>query len=128
MNGKWCRAAHALLNWSRSDLAAKAGIGHNTLQNFETGSDYASTSPATVTAIRRALENGGVIFTDRGLDSADAVLERYNTLKNPTREQTSEAIIAAGVLRRAGGRRAMPTGTALKVIESARIRRNENED
>src|ERR1700686_4408579 len=126
MNGKWCRAARALLNWSQSELAAKAGIGHNTLQNFETGSDYASTSPATVTAIRRALENGGVIFTDRGLDSADAVLERYATIKNPTREETAQAILCAGNVRRAGGRRKMPDGKAAEILEAARLRKNED--
>lgn len=126
MNGKWCRAARALLNWSQAELAAKAGIGHSTLQNFETSSDFAWTSPATVAAIRRALEAGGAIFrADSGLDSAEALLDRYYTLANPTPAQTAEAIIAAGVVRRAGGRRAMPTGKAAEILNAARKARNE---
>jgi transcriptional regulator with XRE-family HTH domain len=125
MNGKWCRAARALLNWSQAELAAKAGIGHNTLQNFETSSDFASTSPATVAAIRRALEAGGAIFRADGVDSADQVIDRYNSIKNPTPSQTAEAIIAAGVVRRAGGRRKMPEGKAAEVLEAARFRSNK---
>jgi transcriptional regulator with XRE-family HTH domain len=125
MNPKWCRAGRALLSWSQAELATKAGIGLKTFQTFESG--YSTTTDASnVAAIRRALEAAGVIFrADGGLDSAEAVLDRYNALERPTPEQTAEAIICAGVVRRAGGRRAMPTGRVAEILAAARKRRNE---
>lgn len=55
-----CRAARALMGWSRADLAARSGVGASTLSDFEGGKrvPYAR----TLVDVRRALEAGGVTF------------------------------------------------------------------
>jgi transcriptional regulator with XRE-family HTH domain len=55
-----CRAARALLNWSQSLLASKAGVAKKTLQLFELGrrGPYAR----TLEALQGALSKGGVEF------------------------------------------------------------------
>jgi transcriptional regulator with XRE-family HTH domain len=56
------RAARALLDWSRQDLAAKSGTAAETVQGFESrGSDP---KLSTLNRWRRALEVGGVLFID----------------------------------------------------------------
>ena len=59
-----CRAARALLDWTQDDLAVAAQVGVVTLRQFERG----ATEPrrAILTALRRALEEAGVRFIDRG--------------------------------------------------------------
>lgn len=55
------RAARGLLNWTVRDLAEKSGVHRNTITRAETsdkGPGYA------ISAIRDALEKGGVIFVD----------------------------------------------------------------
>jgi transcriptional regulator with XRE-family HTH domain len=56
------RAARVLVNWTRKDLAAKAGGSAVAIEHFERG----LSSPKLVTASRwrRALEKAGVIFID----------------------------------------------------------------
>lgn len=67
-----CRMARAALNWSTKELAEKARVGMATVARFERGD--ASTIPATLAAIQRALEAAGVEFIDRGVRlKADAV-------------------------------------------------------
>jgi transcriptional regulator with XRE-family HTH domain len=56
--------ARAALNWSLQQLSAAAGVHRNTISNFETGR-YAG-EPATLEAIRTALEAAGVEFTNGG--------------------------------------------------------------
>jgi transcriptional regulator with XRE-family HTH domain len=58
------RMARAALNWSLQQLSAAAGVHRNTISNFETGR-YAG-EPATLEAIRTALEAAGVEFTNGG--------------------------------------------------------------
>lgn len=55
-----CRAARALIGWSREDLAKHSGVGASTLSAFEAGTraPYAR----TLADVRRALETAGVIF------------------------------------------------------------------
>jgi DNA-binding XRE family transcriptional regulator len=55
-----CRAARALLDWTQDDLAARAGVGRSTVRGFEGGQHMLQR--ATAAAIRRALEEAGVIF------------------------------------------------------------------
>ncbi len=57
------RAARGLLNWTIRDLAAKAGVHRNTITRME--ADQVTHGP-TIAAIVRALEDGGVEFTDEG--------------------------------------------------------------
>jgi transcriptional regulator with XRE-family HTH domain len=56
--------ARAALNWSLQQLSEAAGVHRNTISNFETGR-YAG-EPATLEAIRTALEAAGVEFTNGG--------------------------------------------------------------
>lgn len=51
--------ARAALNWSTQELAAKAGVGVNTVNRFEAGQDARVSS---VDKMRAALEAAGVIF------------------------------------------------------------------
>ena len=57
------RAARALLDWSQQKLADESGVSLATIRRIESdrGPDR-STSPIRE-AIRRAFENGGVLFT-----------------------------------------------------------------
>ncbi len=123
MNYNFVRAGRALLNWTQAELSVKAGVGLSALVAFESGSPTSSTN---IEAIQRALEAGGAIFrADGSLDSAEQVLDRFYTLTDPTPEQKAEAIIAAGTVRRAGGRRALPQGKAAEILTAARKARNE---
>lgn len=54
--------ARAALNWSLQTLANASGVHRNTISNFETGK-FAG-DPATLTAMRAALEAAGVEFID----------------------------------------------------------------
>ena len=54
------RAGRALLDWSRDQLAAASGVPKRTLLRFEGSETQAR--PATITAIRTALESAGVEF------------------------------------------------------------------
>src|SRR5688572_28927371 len=54
------RAARALLNWTKAELASAAGISLPTLQRFENGTH--TPSPASLAAIREALSVFGVDF------------------------------------------------------------------
>jgi transcriptional regulator with XRE-family HTH domain len=56
------RAARALLRWSLKELAGKANVSIVTVSRFET--ELAQPIPATRAAIQRALEEGGVEFTN----------------------------------------------------------------
>jgi transcriptional regulator with XRE-family HTH domain len=56
------RAARALLNWSRTDLAAKAEVSEQTLHRFENGTH--DSSPQTRQRLVRTLENAGIAFTE----------------------------------------------------------------
>jgi transcriptional regulator with XRE-family HTH domain len=58
-----CRAARALLGWSRSHLAKAAKIAERTLVDFERGAR--TPLERTRADIRRALEESGIAFIDR---------------------------------------------------------------
>ncbi|AWC22219.1 helix-turn-helix protein [Aminobacter sp. MSH1] len=59
-----CRAARALVDLSREELANLSGTAHRTIVDFE----RAARQPraATLDALRRALEQAGVIFLADG--------------------------------------------------------------
>jgi transcriptional regulator with XRE-family HTH domain len=59
-----CRAARALLNWTQDDLALAAQVGVVTLRQYEKGASQPRR--AILSALRRALEEAGVRFIDRG--------------------------------------------------------------
>ena len=58
------RAARALLRWSAADLASKASVGANTVRRAEVAEGKTSLTAANEMAIRRALEDAGIIFID----------------------------------------------------------------
>ena len=75
-----CRAARALLGWSRKQLAQSALIAERTLVDFERGAR--NPLDRTLSDIRRALEDaGGIIFIDQNDDVGPGV-----RLKDPIRD------------------------------------------
>jgi transcriptional regulator with XRE-family HTH domain len=54
----------ALLDWTQADLAIAAEVGAVTIRQFERG--VSQPRRAIVAALRRALEEAGVRFIDRG--------------------------------------------------------------
>lgn len=58
-----CRAARALINWSRDELSLSAKVAKRTIVDFERGAR--SPQQSTLTVIRTALEAAGVIFIDQ---------------------------------------------------------------
>ena len=57
-----CRAARALIDWSRESLADASRVGLRTLVDFERGAR--KPRDVTLDALRRALEAEGVEFTN----------------------------------------------------------------
>ena len=57
-----CKAARALLDWSRRNLAEAADVAERTIIDFERGAR--SPYSRTLRDIRRAFEDAGVIFID----------------------------------------------------------------
>jgi transcriptional regulator with XRE-family HTH domain len=62
ITGAQIRAARALLNWSRGDLARVSGVSANAIANIEMG----ASRPLAITldSIQRSLEKSGVAFTN----------------------------------------------------------------
>lgn len=65
VNDTQLRMARAALKWKIADLAARSGVHANTISAFETG----KTTPhgPTLAALRRAFEEAGVEFIERGV-------------------------------------------------------------
>lgn len=57
-----CRAARAGLEWSRDDLAKRAGLSDRTITDFERGAREPHSN--NLAAIRHAFETAGVKFRD----------------------------------------------------------------
>jgi transcriptional regulator with XRE-family HTH domain len=57
------RAARALLGWSQTKLAERAGMSLPTVKRFETGRG-ANVSPEAGQALQAALETAGIEFTN----------------------------------------------------------------
>ena len=60
LRGGQCRMARAALDWNARKLATKAGVGHNTVNRFESGAHQPR--GVTLEALRGALELAGVEF------------------------------------------------------------------
>lgn len=57
-----CRAARGLLDWTQSDLAERSDVSRSTIRDYE-GSRH-DVHRATAAQIRRAFEEGGVVFME----------------------------------------------------------------
>ncbi|MBX9659121.1 MAG: helix-turn-helix transcriptional regulator [Nitrospiraceae bacterium] len=55
-----CRAARALLEWTRSELSTRSLVANSTLADFEAGKR--EPHRRTLVDVRRTLEDAGVIF------------------------------------------------------------------
>lgn len=58
------KAARSLLGWSQGDLAQASGVSVPTIKRLEAQDGDLGGRPATVAAIRAALEAAGVAFLD----------------------------------------------------------------
>lgn len=56
------RAARALLDWTQPDLAKAAGVGLSTVVDYEL--QKRKVSDESVSAMRKALEDAGIHFTN----------------------------------------------------------------
>jgi ribosome-binding protein aMBF1 (putative translation factor) len=66
-----CRAARALLDWSRKDLAERTGISIGTLFAFESAA--ADTKTSTVLKLQKAFTQAGIEFIDEGDGKGEGV-------------------------------------------------------
>ncbi len=57
-----CKAARALIGWSRRELADASHVSERTLIDFERGAR--APQRRTLVDLRRALEDAGVVFID----------------------------------------------------------------
>lgn len=62
MTPEQCRAARAWLDWPQDQLAKAANVGVSTVRDFEAGRREPTRN--NLAAMKVALENGGVSFTD----------------------------------------------------------------
>ena len=58
------RAARALLRWSAEDLAQHSALGLATIRRAEQVEGHTQLTTANDRAVRRALEDAGVVFVD----------------------------------------------------------------
>lgn len=71
MTPRQCAAARALVGLDQRGLARSAGVCLGTLSGYEGGRKRAQR--ASVAAMRRALEQEGVVFLDPGADGGAGV-------------------------------------------------------
>jgi transcriptional regulator with XRE-family HTH domain len=76
------RAARALLGWSQTELAEKAGLSLPTVKRVET-ENGPRVSDAARYALQRALESGGVEFIDENGGGPGLRLRKRQRLKKP---------------------------------------------
>ena len=58
------RGARGLVDWSQSKLAEETKLSVQTIKRMEGMRGPEASTPANVQAVRRALENAGIVFLD----------------------------------------------------------------
>lgn len=76
ISGSQMRAARALLGISAIQLAKLAGVGHRTIQRFESEEEVPEGRTAILMQIILALENEGITFTGDPITSPGVQLKR----------------------------------------------------
>jgi len=56
------RAARGMLEWTRTDLAEKSGVGFSSMQRLESANGVPGAQFKTLEAIKDAFENAGIEF------------------------------------------------------------------
>jgi predicted transcriptional regulator len=64
LSSELIRAARALLRWEQRDLASASAVSLPTIKRLESQPGIMAAHLSTVTALRNALETGGVEFID----------------------------------------------------------------
>ena len=62
IDGAQCRAARAMLDWSREELAERCGLHYITLCNFEMG--HCALKPASLRLLRLTFVAAGLLLID----------------------------------------------------------------
>lgn len=75
------RAARALLRLDQASVARRAGISVVTLRRLEDQHGLSVVAPTTVDQVRRALENAGAEFIDRGVRLGQPTAEDIQAIK-----------------------------------------------
>ncbi len=77
ITGSLCRAARALVQWSREELAADSGVGVDAIADFETGREMPSSG--ALGRLQAALEEGGAVFIPESSAGGVGVRLRFNS-------------------------------------------------
>lgn len=80
MNDRQLRAARAILNWTRQDLAEASGASISSIQQAELGNT--TPHPSTAQKLKQTLEEKGIEFVEGGARLQDRTLVRR--LEGPT--------------------------------------------
>ena len=64
------RAARGMLDWTRSDLAEKSGVGFSSMQRLESAEGVPGAQFKTLEAIKEAFEKAGIEFIGTPDDDA----------------------------------------------------------
>ena len=64
------RAARGMLEWSRSDLAEKSGVGFSSMMRLESAEGVPGAQFKTLEAIKRTFEKAGIEFIGTPEDGA----------------------------------------------------------
>ncbi len=99
MKGVQVRMARAAIGWGVRDLAEKAGITANTVTRIENGADA---KQSTMDALQRALEMGGVEFTNG--DQPGVRLAKAAAEHSPEPARTSNPTVTAKAARHKAAR------------------------
>lgn len=68
-HGKQLVAARALLGWTQDELSQKSDVAKPTIIRFE--NNEANPNTTTIKKITSAINKGGVVFTDKGVEYTD---------------------------------------------------------